>query len=91
MKFKDALQKELYYRAQIDYYYWLLHEIAEPKDEAKSPIEALIDEATGYNEAKVKQNIKHVKDMVKSIIKWKEKIDCDTEPDKKLLEKLKTL
>lgn len=33
MKFKDDLQKEIYYRSQIDYCYWMIQEISQHKGE----------------------------------------------------------
>ena len=91
MKFKDELQRQIYYRSQIDYSYWMIKEISGHNSKPQSPLEAMVDEATGFSKAKVKERVKEVKYLVSVIIRCKKKLDYDTENDRKLLSKLKKL
>lgn len=91
MKFKDDLQRLLYYTAQIDYSYFRLGQIANPNNGAvsKSPIEAMIDKVTGFDNERIKLQIKETKYLVGVIIRCKEKLGHDATADKKILSEIK--
>ena len=88
MKFKDELQKQIYYRSQIDYCYWMIQNISNHKGEIQSPLEAMIDKATGFDKQKVKDALATVIYMVKTIIRCKGKIGYDTATDEEFLAEL---
>lgn len=89
VRFKDELQRQIYYRGQIDYCYWLLQEMSEHTGERQNPLEAMIDKATGFNKEKVLQNIRQTKNLIGLIIKYKKKLGYATDADAELLKKIK--
>lgn len=93
MKFKDDLQKEIHYRSQIDYCYWMLQEISQHHGQMQNPLAAMIDEATGFNKAKVKEKINDCIYLIKTVIRCKPKClaGYDVTEDKKFLKELNKL
>lgn len=93
MRFKDDLQKEIYYRSQIDYCYWMIQEISQHKGEMQSPLAAMIDEATGFSKAKMKEQIDNAIYLMKVVIRCKPKClaKYDVANDKKFLAELQKL
>lgn len=91
MRFKDDLQRELYYVSQIDYCYWMIQEMSEHKGVMQSPLEAMIDEATGFNKVKVKDQIDTAIYLVTVLIRCKKKLEYDVETDKEFLKEIKKL
>ena len=91
MRFRDELDRQLYYRSQIDYSYWRIKEISKHNAEMQSPLEALIDKATGFEEAKVLERIEEVKYLASVIIRCKARLGYDTKADKQFLYKIRKL
>ncbi len=91
MRFANWIQRELYYDSQIGCCYWAIQEIAKCKGDAKTPIEAMIDEATGFDEGDALEQIETCIGLTKTIIRCKKKIDWDVDNDKTLLKKLREL
>ncbi len=89
MRFKDELQRQIYYRGQIDFCYWVIQELAKNKCELQTPLEAMIDKATGFNIQRTIDSIDQIKHMVSSIIRCKKKLGYDPVKDKEFLKKLK--
>lgn len=79
--------RKLEHIATIDFCYWKLEKLNEKLSHSKSPIEAAIDNACGYDE------LKEVKDeaisLVEQIIESKKAIGADYTGDEKFLEGLK--
>lgn len=91
MRFKDELDRQLYYRVQIDYCYWMIQQISKHNAEIQSPLNAMIDRATGFDKAIVKSRIKDVKYCMSVVIRCKEKLGYDTKKDKSFLIEIKKL
>ena len=91
MRFKDELQRQIYYISQIDYSYWRIQEISKHKAKMQNPLEALIDKASGFEEAQVLGRIKEVKYLASVIIRCKKKLDYETDADKLFLKKIRKL
>lgn len=91
MRFKDELQRQLYYRGIIDYCYWEIQEISNHTGKLQSPLEAMIDRATGFDIKKTVEKIDNIKDFVSMIIRCKKKIGYDLKNDKEFLKKLKSI
>lgn len=91
MRFKDELQRQLYYRSQIDYSYWRIQEISKHNAKMQSPLEALIDKASGFEEAQVLERIEEVKYLAQCIIRCKARLGYETKPDKQFLYKIRKL
>lgn len=81
MKFKDDLQKYLYYKAQSDYCYWRLREITKELNKPRSIIESMIDETTGYD----KRHIPEIKSLCRTAIRCCKKINEDYAMFRKIL------
>lgn len=79
--------RKLEHIAIIDFCYWRFEKLNEKLSRSKSPIEAAIDNACGYDE------LKEVKDealsLVEQIIESKKAIGADYAGDEKFLEGLK--
>lgn len=88
MKFKDDLDRAIWYVSQIDYSYWMLQEISKHSGKMESPLEAMIDRATGFDVEKVRQRINHCILLARTIIRCKTKMGYDAGGDKKFLLKL---
>ncbi len=91
MRFKDELKRQLYYRGQIDYSYWVIQAISDHTGEMKSPLEAMIDKATGFDVHKAVERINEIKYYVSIIIRCKKKLGYDLKNDKEFLKKLKSI
>jgi hypothetical protein len=91
MRFENDLQRELYYRSQIDYAYYLIKELSKHTAKPESPLNMLIDKATGYDKHKLKENIKLFKYWAGVVIRCKGKIGLDNSRDKEFLKGLKKL
>lgn len=91
MRFKDDLQRYIYYTSQIDYCYWAIQSISKHTYDACDPLTALIDKATGFDKIKVKNNISNVREAIKTIIRCKKKLSFDTERDEEFLNHLKKI
>lgn len=89
MRFKDDLQRFIYYKSQIDYCYYAIQEICEQKGELKSPLEMMIDDATGYSKEKLLQRIDEAIYLIKVVIRCKPKCGFEVDSDKKFLSELK--
>ena len=91
MRFKDELQRQIYYRSQIDYSYWRIQEISKHNAKMQSPLDALIDEASGFQEVHVLERIKEVKYLASVIIRCKARLGYETKADKQFLYKIRKL
>ncbi len=91
MRFKDELQRQIYYRSQIDYSYWRIQEISKHNAKMQSPLEALIDKASGFEEAQVLERIEEVKCLASVVIRCKKKLDYETDADKDFLKAIRKL
>jgi len=91
MRFKDELQKYIYYKSQIDYCYYMLEAIINNKQPDKSPINMLIDKATGFDKELLKREKENIQYLVSVMIRCKTKIGHETENDKKFLKEIKKL
>lgn len=90
-KFANAFEKELYYVSQIDFSYWMLKKISNHSSKIENPLNAMIGRATGFDKIKVLQQIKACKYYAGVIIRCKEKLNYETENDKKFLTAIKKL
>lgn len=69
MRFSDDLQREIYYRSQIDYCYWMLEEIStqpqskETKETSIEMLKCIIKQKPklGYDVIKDKETLKKVR------------------------------
>ncbi len=91
MRFKDELQRYLYYVSQIDYCYWVIKEVSKHTGKMESPLEAMIDKATGFDKELVIKQIDEIKYLSSVIIRCKKKLGYDVDNDKKFLKELKKL
>ena len=91
MRFESELQKELYYRSQIYFCYFGIQLISGHMNKPQSPLEAMVDKATGFDKANVKERIKEVRSLIRTIIRCKGKMGYDNSGDKEFLHKLKSL
>ena len=89
MRFENDFQRELYYTSQIDCCYFILSEFSKTKDDLRSPIEMMIDKATGFDKKMLLDKVDDVIDLVKTIIRCKKKLECDTDNDAKFLKELR--
>jgi hypothetical protein len=91
VRFKDDLQRWIYYKSQIDYCYFQIKKIQEGLQKPISPIERMVDKATGAdiaNEIKIVDGLIY---LVKTMIRCKCKINEDgIDADKGFLSLLKT-
>jgi hypothetical protein len=85
MRFKDELQREIYYTSQIDLSYLGLRKIMEENETLNSPMVAIVDKATGYDKVKFKEDADNAIKLVKRIIRCKEKLGYGTVNDKYFL------
>lgn len=74
--------------ARIDYCYYMLQEIANEKPEQLSPIEIMIDRASGYGKAKQQETFETAKSLLEEIISSKKIIEADYSKDQIALSKL---
>lgn len=91
MRFKDELQRQIYYRSQIDYSYWMIQEISRHNGKMQFPLAAMIDKATGFDKVKILERIDQVKYLVIVIIRCKKKLNYEVDEDKKFLKQLQKL
>lgn len=91
MRFKDPLQKYIYYSSQIDYSYYMIQEISKHNGKMESPLIAMVDRATGFDRAKVKERIKDVRFLISTVIRCKEKLGYDASNDRKFKTELKII
>lgn len=91
MRFKDDLERLIYYHSQIDYCYWRISEISKHTGKSECPMDAMVDAATGFDKALVKARIKEVKYLVKTIIRLKPKIGFEPTGDKEFLKAINVL
>jgi hypothetical protein len=78
MRFASNLQRELYYRAQIDYCYYRLEEIMK-SDNNKSLINRLIDKATGFDKIKSKKEFEECLYLLGVMKRCKNRLGYDTQ------------
>lgn len=74
--------------ARIDYCYYALQEIAFEKPKQLSPIELMIDKASGYDKAQQKEVFESVKSLFEEIIRSKKLIEADYSKDELALYKI---
>lgn len=89
MRFKDELQKEIYYISQIDYCYWQISEIAKEKYIPVDPITNLINQVTGFTKAQDKSKILELIYLMGVIIRCKTKLGYEVDNDVQFKEKLR--
>lgn len=77
--------------AEIDMCYYGLKMIHDESFVSKTPIEQMVDKATGFSQAKTKENIKIGIALLKRIIKAKKTIEADFSGDENMLNALKKL
>lgn len=80
--------------ARIDFRYYGIKELLKElkaSDIGKSPIDLMIDRATGYSQEQNRQRIKVGIELLKGIIEDKKFIEADTSADEKTLSELKSL
>ena len=85
--------KEFEIIAEIDYWYFVISQMSESLNlkKSRSPLEHMIDQATGYDKKlaeDAKAEVKTAIDIFKKIIRLKKKIEADVESDEKLLHQL---
>lgn len=71
---------------QIGYAYWRLQNVYSKLFD-KSPIEGMIDKATGYDNQLLNEAISIIEDIIRN----KELIEADTVKDKETLEQIKSI
>lgn len=91
MKFRDDLQKWIYYHGQIDLGYYLLSEMSKEMNLPKHPLILAIDEATGASGDRFKNNKAAALKLIKDIIRQKKIYNYDTMIDEKFLSEIKLL
>ena len=93
MRFKDDLQRHLYYVSQIDYCYFCLTKVYEEEDnfDRNKTLNRLIDRATGYDKAEFERTVKNVLYWTMVIIRSKKAIGWDYSLDKDFEKKIKLL
>lgn len=91
MRFENAFQRELYYIGQLDFCYFALKEMSADSVEKLSPIESMVDSATGMDRHLIEQKVSSSIELVKCIIKCKTKLSYDISEDKNLLVKLRKI
>jgi hypothetical protein len=74
--------------AQIDYCHYMLEEINNQLGRSLSPIEQMVDSATGYGEVRIKEYAKNAIELLKTIIDCKKKIEADYSKDEEALNAL---
>ncbi|MES2382351.1 MAG: hypothetical protein V4538_14995 [Bacteroidota bacterium] len=74
--------------ATVDAGYYLLRQYQEHLSKPQSPIEKMIDEATGYGMERVRRERKEIAEILKDIIKAKKFIEADYSKDEEMLNKL---
>lgn len=72
--------------AMIDFHNLMLVELA--KVEKRSPIEAMVDEATGYDKEVEKLRVTAAIDSINEIIRCKKIVEADFSAEERLLEKI---
>jgi hypothetical protein len=79
--------------AEIDFGYLRLKMLNEElqKEKPLTPIEAMIDKATGYDKVQYSELKRDMSDILETIIKNKKFIEADFENDEKALEQLKNM
>jgi hypothetical protein len=88
MRFRDSLDRELYYSSQIDFCYWRIQEMSKHTGKMESPLNALIDKATGFDIANTLENITVIRSYVSCIARCKKALGYDPRSDKDFLKKL---
>jgi len=91
MRFKDNIQKWIYYTGQIDYCYYRIKSLSDKLNEPKTPIDAMIDKASGFSKQQFDEIAKEIKYLSGVIIKCKKKLGYETATDESLLETIKKL
>lgn len=71
--------------ARIDYAYWRLQKVYSKLFD-KSPIEGMIDKATGYDNQLLNEAISIIEDIIRN----KELIEADTARDREMLEQIES-
>ena len=91
MMFKNNLEKEIYYRSQIDYCYWRIQDISKHNAAPQSILDALIDKSTGFDKTLVFERIKEVKYLSGVIIRCKSRLGINAKSDSRFLYEIKKL
>jgi hypothetical protein len=91
MRFRNPLQREIYYISQIDFCYFALQEMESDSIEKLRPIESIIDSATGIDKHLIQQKIDSSIELLKCIIKCKKILSYDISDDIYFLHKLNKL
>jgi len=84
---KNILENEKVFEAYatIDCCYYLLQEAQNKLSKSKSPVEIMIDKATGYDKLEIEQMKKDVIDLLNQIIEAKKIIEVDYDNERKIL------
>lgn len=90
MRFRDDLERFLYYTSQIDYCYWVLSTMNKGEKD-RTPIEIMIDVQTGFQKSKDVEALKSAIYHIGVIIRCKKALEYDTKQDGKTLYKIKKL
>lgn len=82
------MDKAIQYIGEIDYCYFCLQEIQKSLSIARSPLERMVDAATGFDAAQFDRAKKEGIYLIKHIIKRKKQIDRDYSGDEKALQEI---
>jgi hypothetical protein len=77
--------------AQIDLMYFGLRNILKKIEFPRSPLEIMVDDATGFQKSQTTKNIKDSIEIIENIIRCKKTIEAPIDSDEKLLNQLKNL
>lgn len=91
MRFKDDVQKWIYYTGQIDYCYYRIKSLSDKLNEPKTGLEYAIDKATGFEKHLINEIKTEIKYLSGVIIRCKKKLGHDTKTDQELLAAIKRL
>lgn len=76
---------------QIDYCYYMINELKRRMEIPLSPLEKMIDVATGYGKAKTQEDIKTCINLLQTIIENKKIIEADYSYDQEMIDGLSEL
>lgn len=90
---KYILQNEKVFEAyaKVDYCYYALQEMSKRLTATQSPLDRMIDNATGYSKAKYQEYKEETIELLEQVIKAKKVIGANYDNDKKALEAARKL
>ena len=77
--------------ATIDASYYLLKDLLKELQVKRSPIEVMVDDATGYGADKLAKQKKEATELLKTVIENKKIIEADYSDDEKALNQIREL